>query len=265
MYDRQSPFVRPAAPRAATLQKTGAAQRLRDAILRCELAPGERVSEARLCSRFGFGKAAVRDALSRLEAAGLVTAQPRSGWAVAPVSGLELAAVVEARRLAEAGLAALRPDSVAAAGLSALAAVADATAAAADRSAALRAERLWRDRLAALLSNALVARWLCEVWDRSERIGAALDLPLAALAPGGRAALTEAIARGDGKALVRGLDASARAFEAEASLRLLRAAQFVSDRGARQAARSSPQDSRDRADPTDRPPGRATGQGGADG
>ena len=246
MFDRQSPFLGQSAAPGAGLQRSGAVARLREAIVSCELPPGLRVSEADLAARFGFGKAAVRAALAHLEAAGLVKAQPRSGWAVTPLNGPELAAVVDARRVAESGFARLGPMSDAIAILAASAAAADATAVAGDRASALRTERQWRDQLASLLDNAIVRRWLAEAWDRSERIGVALDLPLALMAPGGRVALTAAFATAGGTALVASFAPITDAFATEASRRLLRHAQLLpSGAGAarRQAlatARSAP-------------------------
>src|ERR671932_760427 len=61
-------------------------ERLRHAIMRLELAPGAGVSEAELVERFGFSKAAVRAALARLRADGLVVAEPRRGHVVAPLT-----------------------------------------------------------------------------------------------------------------------------------------------------------------------------------
>ena len=44
------------------------------------------MSEAQLVERFGFTKAAVRAALARLRAEGLVLAEPRRGHVVAPLT-----------------------------------------------------------------------------------------------------------------------------------------------------------------------------------
>lgn len=59
---------------------------IRCAILWCELAPAERVTEAQLAARFGLGRAAVRAALTRLAHERLVTAIPRHGYAIAPIT-----------------------------------------------------------------------------------------------------------------------------------------------------------------------------------
>jgi DNA-binding GntR family transcriptional regulator len=60
--------------------------RLRHAIMRLELAPGAGVSEAQLVESFGLSKAAVRAALARLRAEGLVVAEPRRAHVVAPLT-----------------------------------------------------------------------------------------------------------------------------------------------------------------------------------
>jgi DNA-binding GntR family transcriptional regulator len=59
-------------------------ERLRRAIVRLELPPGTAVSEQQLGARFDLSKAAVRAALARLRAEGLVLAEPRRGHVVAP-------------------------------------------------------------------------------------------------------------------------------------------------------------------------------------
>jgi DNA-binding GntR family transcriptional regulator len=59
---------------------------IRQAILRCDLAPGQHVTEAQLAGNFGVGRAAVRAALTRLSHERLVQAIPRRGYAVAPVT-----------------------------------------------------------------------------------------------------------------------------------------------------------------------------------
>ncbi|HWG28661.1 MAG TPA: GntR family transcriptional regulator [Actinospica sp.] len=51
-------------------------QRLRDSIVRGELAPGERVRDAELAERLGLSRTPVREALARLVESGLVEAKP---------------------------------------------------------------------------------------------------------------------------------------------------------------------------------------------
>lgn len=71
---------------AEALLSERAYKALRDDVMLCRLAPGERVSESQLADRLGFGKAPVRTALARLCQEGLMTARARSGFTVAPIT-----------------------------------------------------------------------------------------------------------------------------------------------------------------------------------
>ncbi len=59
---------------------------IRNAIITWELAPGQHVTEGMLAARTGFGRAPVRAALTRLSHEHLVTAIPRKGYEVAPIT-----------------------------------------------------------------------------------------------------------------------------------------------------------------------------------
>jgi DNA-binding GntR family transcriptional regulator len=80
---------------------TAAYERLRDAIVRLELAPGAAVSEAQLVDGLGFSKAAVRAGLARLRADGLVVAEPRRGHVIAPVTMRDVLEIYDLRLLLE--------------------------------------------------------------------------------------------------------------------------------------------------------------------
>jgi DNA-binding GntR family transcriptional regulator len=67
-------------------QTRNAYDAIKSAILRWELAPGEQVTELQLTTSFGYGRAAVRAALTRLSHERLVQAIPRQGYAIAPVT-----------------------------------------------------------------------------------------------------------------------------------------------------------------------------------
>ncbi|MQA04007.1 MAG: FCD domain-containing protein [Streptosporangiales bacterium] len=56
------------------------------AILRCQLTPGQQVSESQLAGQYGLGRAAVRTALSRLSQEDLVQPVARSGHLIAPIT-----------------------------------------------------------------------------------------------------------------------------------------------------------------------------------
>jgi DNA-binding GntR family transcriptional regulator len=79
--------------------------RLREAIIRGDLAPNQRLVEADMSSAFRMPRAAVRTALVRLEHEGLVEREPHRGARVRLVSEQEAVEILQARAALE-GLAA---------------------------------------------------------------------------------------------------------------------------------------------------------------
>jgi DNA-binding GntR family transcriptional regulator len=79
--------------------------RLRDAIVRGELVPNQRLVEADMSSAFEMPRAAVRTALLRLEHEGLIEREPHRGARVRLVSEQEAVEILQARAALE-GLAA---------------------------------------------------------------------------------------------------------------------------------------------------------------
>jgi DNA-binding GntR family transcriptional regulator len=65
-------------------------ERLRADVLSCKLRPGQQLKTKELCERLGVSLGAVREALSRMTAEGLVVAEPQRGFRVAPISVEEL-------------------------------------------------------------------------------------------------------------------------------------------------------------------------------
>ncbi|MDF0598474.1 GntR family transcriptional regulator [Psychromarinibacter halotolerans] len=59
---------------------------LRQAIMRCEIAPGTTLDAAAIARDYGVSKTPVRDAMQKLAAEGLVTIMPRSGYRVAAIT-----------------------------------------------------------------------------------------------------------------------------------------------------------------------------------
>lgn len=59
--------------------------RLRDAIVRFELAPGEKVRDTELAERFGLSRTPVREAINRLVETGLVEARPGVSTRITPL------------------------------------------------------------------------------------------------------------------------------------------------------------------------------------
>src|SRR5215218_7612730 len=76
-------------------------ERLRRAIVNVELAPGTPISEAQLVGAYEFSKAAVRAALARLRAEGLVLAVPRRGHVIAPLTMRDVLEIYDLRLLLE--------------------------------------------------------------------------------------------------------------------------------------------------------------------
>jgi DNA-binding GntR family transcriptional regulator len=59
---------------------------LRDEILSCRIKPGEKLNVSKISKRFDVSLAAVREALSRLVASGLVVAEDQRGFRASPLS-----------------------------------------------------------------------------------------------------------------------------------------------------------------------------------
>ena len=74
------PFTRP------TTKEQYVYNVLREAIMSCELRPGQKLIMDRLSDELGTSPIPIRSALQRLQAEGLVTITPHTGAAVAPVS-----------------------------------------------------------------------------------------------------------------------------------------------------------------------------------
>jgi DNA-binding GntR family transcriptional regulator len=69
---------------------SNAYERLRRDVLSCALRPGQRLNINELCQTTGFNLSAVREAVSKLTADGLVVADEKRGFSVAPISVSEL-------------------------------------------------------------------------------------------------------------------------------------------------------------------------------
>jgi DNA-binding GntR family transcriptional regulator len=77
---------------------------LRQAILKGELNPGERLMEIQLAQRLGVSRTPIREAIRKLELEGLVVMIPRKGAEVAKITEKSMQDVLEVRRALE-GLA----------------------------------------------------------------------------------------------------------------------------------------------------------------
>lgn len=72
-------------------------RQIRADILACRIAPGTKLRINEFCERFGVSLGAVREALSKLSADGLVVAEAQKGYQVAPVSRDELVDLTQTR------------------------------------------------------------------------------------------------------------------------------------------------------------------------
>src|SRR3954452_7911966 len=173
--------------------------RLREAIVRVELEPGAAISEAQLVERFGFTKAAVRAALARLRADGLVLAEPRRGHVVAPLTMRDVLEIYDVRLALEPAAAEAAAGAVDAGELARLTKLARTDADVAEFLAANREVHLAIMRAA---GNERAAAILERLLDDSER--ARILALRAGAAGGGDRARTElqavlaAIGDGDG-------------------------------------------------------------------
>jgi DNA-binding GntR family transcriptional regulator len=96
---------------APVLRRQEAERRLREAIMRAELEPGERLTEDELAAWLGVSRTPVREALARLASEGLVVIDANRGARVAPFDPDEIRDLVQLSRelvLLAQRLAALR-------------------------------------------------------------------------------------------------------------------------------------------------------------
>lgn len=78
---------------------------LQTAIVKGNLAPGDKIGEVDLCSRFELTRGPLREALGRLESRGLLVRRPHAGVRVVSLSATELIELYRIREIME-GLAA---------------------------------------------------------------------------------------------------------------------------------------------------------------
>ena len=85
---------------------------LRQAILRGELKPGERLMEVRLAKKLGVSRTPIREAIRKLELEGLVLMIPRRGAEVAEITEKSMRDVLEVRRALEVLAVSLSCDRI---------------------------------------------------------------------------------------------------------------------------------------------------------
>ncbi len=92
----------PASIQTATLVREQVFEKIRDAIITGEFAPGQRLVERQLCEAMGISRTSVRESLRRLETECLVKFAPRRGLTVARLSRKETIEIFEVRAHLEA-------------------------------------------------------------------------------------------------------------------------------------------------------------------
>jgi DNA-binding GntR family transcriptional regulator len=89
--------------------------RLREEIIRVDLAPGTVLREEELTQRVGVGRTPIREAMQRLHRDGFVTVIPRRGTLVSEINITDLAAIYEVRARLESWAASLAAERAGAA------------------------------------------------------------------------------------------------------------------------------------------------------
>ncbi len=196
--------------------------RLRHAIVRLELEPGSPVSEAGLVARFGFSKAAVRAALARLRAEGLVLSEPRRGHRIAPLTVRDVREIYDLRLLLEPPAAAAAAGRLAPEELARLRSLSAAELDLDDPASAerfLEANRAVHVSVARAAGNRRRAELVARLLDDSERVRlAALRAGAAGRGLRARAEhqeLLDALEAGDGAEAERLMAAAITAFREE--------------------------------------------------
>ncbi|MFD2237938.1 GntR family transcriptional regulator [Aureimonas populi] len=215
---------------------------LRNAIVSCVLAPGERLSESALASEFALGRGAVRAALARLQVSGFVSSSARSGWSVTPVSASEIRELSAARRHLEPLLCSVALDERTGNRLRALSQMHVVLAQRRDLGGDVlptirRCERDILECLAAQLSMPMVQSWLTDLWDRSIRLVHFFEArgPLK-LVPANRSRLVEALTHGRKAEALDHLAAANTVLETYLLDRFLESEAMVSRKASRRAA-----------------------------
>jgi DNA-binding GntR family transcriptional regulator len=148
-------------------------QRLRELIVRIELAPGALLSEDELQTLTGIGRTPIREALQRLERDKLVRILPRRGLLVAPIDLADLALLYESRAMLEPHvhrLAAARGDERQWAVIEAALDHVDALGLSATWADLLDADRVCHEQVWAASANRFLTETLDMLYTQSQRL-----------------------------------------------------------------------------------------------
>jgi DNA-binding GntR family transcriptional regulator len=146
---------------------------IKRAIIRCDLEPGQQVTEEQLAERFGLGRAAVRPALKRLYQEQLVQTISRQRYVVPPITLKEANDLVDLRLLLEPVAARRAAGRVDPERLKRLDELCRAQYRLGDRESAeafLRANTEFHVTIARASGNDIMAEVIANLLDREERI-----------------------------------------------------------------------------------------------
>lgn len=205
---------------------------IKEQIIRCQLAPGTRVTEARLAAELHMGKTPVREALQRLTNEGLVQVMPRHGYQVTPITLRDVQDIFGLRLILEAASARLAAGHVDAEHLRRLDLLCQAGYIPGDReseAAFLRANTELHATVARATGNRQLAEVMVAILSRMERLfhlGLALRNRTEEMAHEHRD-LVEALIVGDGDEAYRIMTEQMRASQRMVTAALLSSPQLL--------------------------------------
>jgi DNA-binding GntR family transcriptional regulator len=151
-------------------QSDQAFERIKGAIILCQLAPGAHFSEAELSSRFGLARAATRAALMRLAEVRLVQPVPRHGFVVTPITIVSIRELFELRLMTEPKAAALATGKINIARLRAINSSPQQAENDAEQLAFVESNRAFHREIAAAAGNSRLYHLLESLADEMQRL-----------------------------------------------------------------------------------------------
>ncbi|TWG98574.1 DNA-binding GntR family transcriptional regulator [Nocardioides sp. J9] len=146
------------------------AEKIRDLIVRRELVPGEKIVQLDLANRIGVSRSPLREALSTLEAEGIVKYETNRGYVVARLAAEELAQIYRIRELMETDVLRNLPEATpeALAGLERLNAEMTDALGEGDAAKMLRANREFHFAIFDMSDLGVFRREIRRLWQLSE-------------------------------------------------------------------------------------------------
>lgn len=151
-------------------QSDQAFERIKSAIILCQLPPGAHFSEAEISSRFGLARAATRAALMRLAEVRLVQPVPRHGFVVTPITIVSIRELFELRLMIEPKAAALATGRIDVARLRAINRSPQHAGSDADQLAFVESNRAFHRYIAAGAGNSRLFHLLESLADEMQRL-----------------------------------------------------------------------------------------------